>query len=117
MKKIFIALIILFVSLSTTASSTAAFVKGNQLFDMCSNNSKIDNAACEGYIMAINDSVYSGHLDKIFKICLPSGVTPSQLRLIVVKHMKTIPEKLHYVADGVVAEILASTFQCKVEAK
>ena len=102
-------------SLSVTASSTASFVRGNQLFNLCMSESPVDNAVCDGYIMAINDSIYSGHLDKVFNICLPPGVAPSQLRLVVVKHMKAIPEKLHFIADGIVAEALAVTFRCKQE--
>ena len=115
MKSALITFILLMISLSATANSTASFVRGNQLFDMCTSVSKIDNSACDGYIMAANDSIYSGHLSNVFNICIPSGVTPSQLRLVVVKHMKTIPGKLHFVADGVVAEALAITFRCVKE--
>ena len=112
MKKILFMFIAIY-SLSVISNSTASFVRGNQLFNICSSNSTADNAACEGYIMAINDSIYSGHLSNVFDICLPSGVSPSQLRLAIVKYMKTIPEKLHFVADGVVAEALATTFMCR----
>jgi hypothetical protein len=98
---------------SVQANSSSSFMRANQLYTFCSSESKVDIAVCEGYIMGVNDSVYSGHLSNLFKMCYPSGVTPSQLRLVVVKHMKIIPEKLHFVADGVVVEALATTFRCK----
>ena len=112
-KNIFLLITTLSIFTSVQANSSVSFVRANQLYNLCTSDSKIDNAVCDGYIMGINDSMYSGHLGNIFKVCPPPGVTPSQVRLIVVKHMQTIPEKLHFVADGVVAEALAMTFQCQ----
>jgi len=112
-KNISIIVFMLSIFSSVQANSSSSFIRANQLYTFCSSESKVDIAVCEGYIMGVNDSVYSGHLSNIFEVCYPSGVTPSQLRLVVVKYMKIIPEKLHFVADGVVVEALATTFKCK----
>ena len=112
-KNISIIMSTLFIFSSVQASSSSSFMRGNQLYNLCASDSKVDNAVCEGYIMAVNDSMFSGHLGSIFQLCYPPGVTPLQNRLVVVKYMKTIPEKLHFVADGVVAEALATAFRCK----
>ena len=112
-QNIFLLITTLSIFSSAQANSSSSFLRANQLYHLCSSDSKIDNAVCDGYIMGINDSMYSGHLGNIFKVCPPPGVIPSQVRLIVVKHMQTIPEKLHFVADGVVAEALAMPFQCQ----
>jgi len=95
------------------SGSTASFVKANQLYDICNSESKVDVAACEGYIMGVNDSIYSGHLSKKVQICMPPGITPSQNRLIVVKHIEKIPERINFVADMIVAEALALAFKCE----
>ena len=95
------------------ASSSEAFLRANQLYSLCSSELKLDNAVCEGYIIGVNDSVFSGHLSNIFQVCYPAGITIEQLRLVLVKYMETVPEKLHFVAEGVVAEGLATVFQCQ----
>ena len=44
---------------------------------------------------------------------MPPGITPSQNRLIVVKHIEKIPERINFVADMIVAEALALAFKCE----
>ena len=105
--------LILFIVSSVQASSSSSFLRANQLYSVCSSDTKSDNAFCEGYIAGVNDSLYSGHLGNIFQVCYPAGVTIQQLRLILIKYFETIPDKLHYVADGIAAEALANTFQCQ----
>ena len=104
----------LFIISGVQASSSEAFLRANQLYSLCSSEVKLDNAVCEGYIIGVNDSVFSGHLSNIFQVCYPAGVSIEQLRLVLVKYMETGPEKLHFVAEGVVAEGLATVFQCQV---
>lgn len=100
-------------SLVATASSTVSFLQANKLYSLCESSSEIDKGICEGYIMGVNDSMYSGHLGNLFQACIPQGVSPAQTRLITIKYMKTVPEKLHFVADGIVVEALARTFPCQ----
>ena len=104
----------LFIISGVQASSSEAFLRANQLYSLCSSESKLDNAVCEGYIIGVNDSVFSGHLSNIFQVCYPAGITIEQLRLVLVKYMETVPERLHFVAEGIIAEGLATVFQCQV---
>jgi len=104
----------LFIISGVQASSSDAFLRANQLYSLCSSEVKLDNAVCEGYIIGVNDSMFSGYLSNVFQVCYPAGVTIEQLRLILVKYMETVPDKLHFVAEGVVAEGLARVFQCQV---
>ena len=95
------------------ASSSEAFLRANQLYSLCNSELKLDNAVCEGYILGLNDSMYSGHLSNVFQVCYPDGLTIEQLRLVLIKYMEAVPEKLHFVAEGVIAEGLATVFQCQ----
>ena len=104
----------LFIISGVQASSSEAFLRANQLYSLCSSEVKLDNAVCEGYIIGVNDSVFSGHLSNIFQVCYPAGVTIEQIRLVLVKYMETVPEKLHFVAESIVAGGLATVFQCQV---
>ena len=106
-------MLIFFLTLSVQASSSDAFLRANQLYSLCSSDIKLDVAFCEGYIIGVNDSVFSGHLSNVFQVCYPAGVTIEQLRLVLVKYMETVPEKLQFVAEGIVAEGLATVFQCQ----
>ncbi len=103
----------LFIISGVQAGSSEAFLRANQLYSLCSSESKLDNAVCEGYIIGVNDSVFSGHLSNVFQVCYPAGISIEQLRLVLVKYMETVPEKLHFVAEGIVAEGLATVFQCQ----
>jgi len=100
-------------SANIQAGSNVGFMQANKLYGLCTSKDDIAKGICEGYIMAVNDAMLSGHLGQIFNVCFPSGVTPTQARLVVAKYMERIPEKLHYIADGVVAESLVATFPCK----
>ncbi len=113
MKKIVILIVGLLSSVNIQAGSNFGFMPANKLYSLCTSEDAIAKGVCEGYIMAVNDAMLAGHLGHIFNVCFPSGVTPTQARLVVIKHMETIPEKLHYIADGVVAESLVATFPCK----
>lgn len=109
MKFLFI-LCLIFINLY---SKKISFVTGNTLYQLCKSEDKRNNALCEGYIAGINDAMSSGYLNKYFQVCLPEGVSTTQLRLILIKYMEQIPQKLHYVAEGIVAEALGNTFPCK----
>ena len=115
--KVFSGLLLtLFLISGVQASSSDAFFRANQLYSLCNSEVKFDNAFCEGYIIGVNDSVFSGHLNNAIQVCYPEGVTIEQLRLVLVKYMETVPEKLHFVAEGIVAEGLAAVFQCQENA-
>ena len=110
MKKI---MILLFLISINVYAKKISFVTGNMLYQLCKSENKVNNGLCEGYIAGINDAMSSGYLHKYFQVCLPEGVSTTQLRLILIKYMEQIPQKLHYVAEGIVAEALGNTFPCK----
>ena len=116
LKNLFSCLIfILILNTSAHSSSSLGILKANELYSLCTSEQALDNSFCEGYVIGINDSMFSGHLSNIFQVCYPAGISIEQLRLVLIKYMETIPEKLHYVADGIVAEGLASVFQCQID--
>lgn len=106
-------LVLIITAVTAEASSTTSFIRGNQLLDLCKSNNTVEQGVCEGYVMGVNDTMHSGFLDKIFQVCIPLGVSPTQLRSVVINYMQTVPHKLNFVADGVVAEALAVAFQCQ----
>ena len=112
-KNILFLIIISTANTSAHSSSSLGILKANELYSYCSSEQAVDHSFCEGYIIGVNDSMFSGHLSNVFQVCFPPGISIEQLRLVLIKYMETIPEKLHYIADGIVAEGLATVFQCQ----
>ena len=91
------------------------FLNGSTLLQLCTSESFEKQAACEGYILGVQDSIFSGHLSDYVNICFPAGVGTRQLRLQFIQYANNNPAKLHFAAEGLVAESVASIFSCKVE--
>ena len=94
------------------AGSNMLFFTGNQLYNLCRSDDRLNQSACEGYILAINDAIYSGYLSTHFSLCFPNGVGTSQLRLQLIKFMEKNPENLNYAAEGLVAKSLELSYAC-----
>jgi hypothetical protein len=63
--------------------------------------------------LGVQDSIFSGHLSEYLNICYPAGVGTRQLRLQFIQHANTNPAKLHFAAEGLVAESVAMIFSCQ----
>ena len=114
---ILIKLIILF-SLTSfgsflSAGSTKYFYSGTKLYNLCRADTPINEALCEGYILGVQDSIYSGHLSEHFNVCLPEGVEPDQLRLQLINFIESNPNIMNFAAEGLVAKSLETSYACK----
>ena len=96
-----------------TAGSTKYFYNGTKLYNLCRADNLIDEALCEGYILGVQDSIYSGHLSEHFNICLAEGVEPDQLRLQLVNFIENNPDIMNFAAEGLVAKSLETSYACK----
>ena len=102
-----------FSSSQTMAESNQFFLNGSSLLNLCGSESLEEQAACEGYIIGVQDSIFSGHLQGYVNICFPKGVGTRQLRLNFIEHAKKNPSILHFAAEGLVAQSIAELFACK----
>ena len=98
---------------SLIAGSTKYFYNGTKLYNLCRADNLIDEALCEGYILGVQDSIYSGHLSEHFNICLAEGVEPDQLRLQLVNFIENNPDIMNFAAEGLVAKSLETSYACK----
>lgn len=94
-------------------SFSASQITGGVLYELCKSEDTYQLGTCDGYIFGVVDAIHAGHLSNHFKVCLPAGLTAAQLRLSIRKHMENSPENLQYLADGKVAEALATFFPCQ----
>ena len=96
-----------------SAGSTKFFYTGTKLYNLCRAENAIDEALCKGYILGVQDAIYSGHLSDHFSICLPEGVEPDQIRLMLVRFIENNPDIMNFAAEGLVAKTLENSYSCK----
>lgn len=102
-------------SVNSFAGSNHAFLTAGQLVQYCVSQDPRRLAFCEGYILAVNDTVAAGYLGEEIGICYPKGLNPTDLRLAVVEYLaKDITSAIQsYIAEGPVAEALNFQFPCE----
>ena len=96
-----------------SAGSSKYFYNGTKLYNLCRSENSIDEALCEGYILGVQDAIYSGHLSDHFSVCLPEGVEPDQIRLQLIRFIENNPDIMNFAAEGLVAKTLETSYACK----
>ena len=112
-QRAFIYFSLVMVGTNLLAGSSKFFYTGTKLYNLCRADTPIDEALCEGYILGVQDSIYSGHLSEHFDVCLPEGVEPGQLRLQLIKFIENNPDIMNFAAEGLVAKSLETSYSCK----
>jgi len=111
--KLFVLIYIMAFGTLLSAGSTKYFYNGTKLYNLCRAENAIDEALCEGYILGVQDAIYSGHLSDHFSICLPEGVEPDQIRLLLLRFIENNPDIMNFAAEGLVAKTLETSYSCK----
>ena len=96
-----------------SVGSTKSFYNGTKLYNLCRAENTIDEALCEGYILGVQDAIYSGHLSDHFNVCLPEGVEPDQIRLQLIRLIGNNPDIMNFTAEGLVAKTLETSYACE----
>ena len=90
-----------------SSSANAAFLTGNDLLSKLTSETSADRMLAMGYIAGIYD-VFEGNA-----ICTGGGVNLGQLKDIVLKKLRAVPELRHEIADNFVYVALTEAFPCK----
>ena len=98
---------------STYAGSNVQFLNGEKLLEICKDSKEVNQAACEGYILGIQDAINSGHLEKHLSLCFPKGVSPKDLRLNLINFIEVMPQTAKFSGESVVAKSLELHYKCK----
>ena len=117
MNKHFIYIVCFCFSLSVLsksyAKSNVVFLSGDRLLSMCKDKELVNQSACEGYILGVQDSIAAGHLSNHFDLCFPDGITPKKLRLDLINFLEVLPSMNKFSGDNVVAKYLELNYRCK----
>ena len=102
----------LFMTTLVSPVSFAGFENGEALLSKCLSENGYSFGVCRGYLEGIHEAqealIHWGKADPVF--CPPRGVTPGQLKTIVIEHMKQHPEDLHFSAGSIVINALSVAF-------
>jgi len=98
---------------NTFAGSNVQFLNGEKLLEICRDSKEVNQAACEGYILGIQDAINSGHLEKHLSLCFPKGVSPKDLRLNLINFIEVMPQTAKFSGESVVAKSLELHYKCK----
>jgi len=88
--------------------TSAAFLRGNQLYDRCTSQEIVKRLQCREYIAGMADAF---NWDKF--VCGPDQASENQVRDVVVNYLRDHPEVRHYSAASIAREALGEAFPCK----
>ena len=94
------------------AEENTYFLTSKSLLTYCQSNLPAEEGICQGYLAGVTDSVYSGHLSDFISICVPKGITTSELKALFISYATEYPEFFDRAADGLFTDALASKFSC-----
>ena len=86
---------------------------GAKALDTCTGAESAAQLSCLSYLVGfVHGLTVQSYLSDRKLTCIPDGVTPEQLRRVVVKWLEEHPENLHESAMGEVALALKNAFPC-----
>ena len=94
------------------ADENTYFLTSKSLLTYCQSNLPAEDGVCQGYLAGVADSVYSGHLSDFISICVPKGITSTELKALFISYATEYPEFFDRAADGLFTDALASKFSC-----
>ena len=117
LKKIFVILFVFpnlfFITKNVYGDSNQLFFTGSTLYHFFRDSNIAHQSVCEGYILSINDNMFSNEYKNDYKVCYPKGVSPAQLRLQLVKFIENNPDYMNEPANTIVIKSLLNKFKCK----
>lgn len=94
-------------------TSFAAFITGNDLFEMCQNDQDFSDGYCIGYIAGVVDVASDEIVMKdSLLVCLPEHVTMRQAFGVVYLYLEQHPEQRHFSAHTTAMAALIDGFPC-----
>jgi hypothetical protein len=97
---------------SVIADENTYYLSSKSLLTYCQSNLPLENGICQGYLVGIVDSIYSGHQSEFVSICIPKGINSSDLKSLFITYATEYPEFFERPADGLFTDALAFKYSC-----
>jgi hypothetical protein len=92
------------------------FFNGNELIEICKSADPATRKHCSMYICGMIDGWAAEQIitgNKLYKYCLPQGISCDQLATTIVEHLERNPESRKSGGGGVVGYGLRLAYPCK----
>ena len=96
----------------TNAASNNLFFTAAQLLTYCKSNNLYEQGICDGYIIAVNDVIFSID-EKKTNICVPQNLSIKKIRLSVLSFIIDNAELMNVEANKVLGKFFVNNFRCK----
>ena len=96
----------------TYAASNNLFFTAAQFLSYCKSNNLYEQGICDGYIIAVNDVIFSINKKKT-DICIPQNLSIKKIRLSVLSFIIDNAELMSVEANKVVGMFFINNFECK----
>jgi hypothetical protein len=111
-KIISVCLLVIFFTTKSYSASNNLFFTTAQLMTYCKSKNLYEQGICDGYIIAINDVIYSLKKENT-NICVPDNISIKNIRLSIVNFIIDNAELMSFEANKVIEKFFVSSFKCK----
>lgn len=96
------------------ADAPVSPVTGMELYNWCTSNDGEIETACRVYLAGVTEGFTLGQQLQQYGIilCLPDGVTPPQMQLMLLKVARDHPELLNMPAATIASKAILDTYKC-----
>ena len=109
----FITIISLTILLSNKvySASNNLFFTTAQFITYCKSQKPYEQGICDGYIIAINDVIFSLEKKNI-DICVPQNISIKNIRLSIINYIIDNAELMNVEANKVIGKFFVNNFKC-----
>ena len=107
-----IIFIYFFLIFNTFAASNNLFFTTAQLITYCKSKNIYEQGICDGYIIAINDVIYTLEKEKV-NICIPQNIPIKSIRISLINFVIDNAELMSVEANKMIGKFFLNSFKCK----
>ena len=111
-KIIYIFLYIVFLNNKVLAASNNLFFTTAQFITYCKSNNTYEKGICDGYIIAINDVIFSLKKENV-DICLPQNLSIKKIGFSIMDYIIDNAELMSVEANKVIGKFFLINFKCR----
>ena len=93
------------------SASNNLFFTTAQFTTYCKSQNTYEQGICDGYIIAINDVIFSLEKEKI-NICIPQNISIKSIRLSIINYIIDNAELMSVEANKVIGNFFVNNFKC-----
>ena len=94
------------------AASNNLFFTTAQLITYCKSENSYEQGICDGYIISVNDVIYSLDKEKV-NVCIPPNIPIKKIRLSLISFVIDNAQLMSVEANKIIGQFFLNNFECK----